>query len=196
MSKLSVIRKSLEENPVIRITKVFEGTYLPGRNKNGVSHAIDFWVTPKNELVGVSKYHGDCNSVKYDFDWDELEKVRVGLVPAELQPSDRIYLTRYNNHSGLRLDRLYFDENVGYENITRQCILTDEELLNTSGFIDGKKTIEEVMPYTRGIWISLFPNEVIVNDVLRNIGIPMYGVFESFNRWLSEELYRNESGKS
>ena len=152
MSKLTIIRQSLETNPEILIAKVFEENYLPER-KGHLSHTIDFWVAPKNGLYTAV----------------ELQAFMMCLIPEELEPTykDNFLHLHHDRKSDLIFGKLYFDENIGQEKVTRICTLTDEELLNTSKFINGQRIIEESQPYQRRIGVRPFPSEAFVEDILR-----------------------------
>jgi len=149
MSKLSIIRKSLEEDPEVVIAKVFERNYLPGRIGYW-SHTMDFWVAPKNGLYTAG----------------ELQEFMLSLVPKGLGPTLIDNFSQHGEKSVLDFGKLYFDEQIGEEKVTRTCTLTDKELLNVSGFVDGKTTIEETQPYVRRIWVKPFPDEAFVRYAL------------------------------
>lgn len=149
MSKLTIVRQSLETNPEVVIAKVFENNYLPRRNGYW-SHTMDFCVAPKNGLYTA----------------EELQEFMMSLVPKGLQPTCRDDFRQYDENSDLSLGKLYFDEDIGQEKVTRICTLTDEELLNVSGFVNGQRTIEESRPYQRRTWVSPFPSKALVYDLL------------------------------
>lgn len=159
MSKLTIVRKSLETNPEVVIAKVFEKNYLPGRDGYW-SHTMDFWVVPKNGLYTAKK----------------LQDFMMSLVPEGLEPTSIDDFRQYNKKSSLDLGKLYFDEDIGQEKVTRICTLSDEELLNVSGFVNGQRTIEEDRPYQRRTWVSLFPNKALVRDLLEGKLNSVYNV--------------------
>ena len=170
MSKLSIVKQSLETNPEVVIAKVFENNYLPGRNGYW-SHTMDFWVAPKNGLYTA----------------EELQEFMMGLVPEGLEPTSKDDFRKYDKKSDLSLGKLYFDEDIGQEKVTRICTLTDEDLLNVSGFVDGQRTIEESRPYQRRTWVRPFPNEALVEDLLEGKLGSKYSI-------RPEELKRYQSG--
>ena len=166
MSKLTTVRKSLETNSEAVIAKVFEKNYLFERN-GYLSHTMDFWVAPKNGLYTVK----------------ELQEFMISLVPNGMEPTERFDFRQCNSESELELGKLYFEENIGQEKVKRICTITDEELLNVSGFVDGEKTIEEVRPYKRIIGVLPFPSEAFVGDFLE-------GKLSSSSRVRPEDLKR------
>ena len=170
MSKLTIVRQSLETNPEVVITKVFEKSYLPGRD-GFWSHTMDFFVAPKNGLYTA----------------EELQKFMMGLVPEGLQPTCKDDFSQYDQNSDLSLGKLYFDEDIGQEKVTRICTLTDEQLFNVSKFINGQRTIEESRAYQRRTWVRPFPSESLVRDLLE-------GKLSSEYRIRPEELKRYQPG--
>jgi hypothetical protein len=148
MSKLSIVRQALETNPEVIIVSSEEINYLPDRN-GFFCHTMDYWVAPKNGLYTA----------------EELQAFMMRLVP-NLEPTCKDDFLQYEKSGNLELGKLYFDEDVGQEKVTRVCTLTDEQLLNVSGFVKGQRTIEETRSYERRTWVRPFPNEAFARDVL------------------------------
>ena len=148
MSKLTIVRQVLETNPEVVIVNTDERNHLPDRL--GFCHTVDYRIAPKNGLYTA----------------DELQEFMVSLVPEGLEPTMKDDFYQHGKGGLLNFGKLYFDEKIGEERITRICTLTDEELLNVSGFVDGRRTIEETHPYTRRTWVRPFPNERFIRDVL------------------------------
>jgi len=151
MSKLTIVRQALETNPEIVIAKVFEKKYFENYvSTTGWCHTLDFFIAPKKGLYTA----------------DELQAFMIGLVPG-LAPTAKDEFRQYKG-GGMDFGKLYFDEAVGKEKITRIGAITDEELKHAAGFVDGQRTIEETLPYQRRIWVRPFPSEAFVKDVLEN----------------------------
>ncbi len=171
MSKLTIVRQSLETNPEVVMVHIGGTTDLPDRNgfclPSLACHHVYYWVAPKNGLYTA----------------DELQTFMMGLVPGLIPTKKDDF--RYDKNSDLEFGKLYFDEKVGEERIItkRTITLTDEELLSadvtdkelikehmreTFGFVDGKRTIDAdvTKEYMRRILVSPFPNEAFARDVL------------------------------
>jgi len=152
MSKLEIVRKALETNPLVVIVNTETINYLPDR-QGYFCHTVDYWVAPKNGLYTA----------------DELQAFMVGLVP-DLTPTQKDNFRQDTKDSDLSFGKLYFDEKVGEERRITKRILTlnDNELFGADGFIDGKQTIDEevIEDYTRRVWVCPFPSERFVRDVL------------------------------
>ncbi len=146
MSKLAIVRQALETNPEVVIVTVQERNYLPDRDGYW-SHTMDFFVAPTKGIYTA----------------DGLQDFMMGLIP-DLKPTctDRFW----QGSESLEFGKLYFDEKIGNEQITRICTLADQELLNASGFMDGKRKIEETEDYQRRTWVRLFPDQKIAADIL------------------------------
>ena len=152
MSKLKIVRQALETNPDVVLVNADERNYLPGRS-GFFCHTVDYWVAPKNGLYTA----------------DELQAFMMELVP-NLEPTCKDDFRQYSKNGDLGFGKLYFDEKVGQgRRITKRILtLTDEELLNVAGFVDGKQTIDKDVTeeYTRRIWVKPFPNEAFARDIL------------------------------
>ena len=147
MSKLTVVRQSLEANPDVVIVHVDDQKYFP--NKDGYwSQKVDYIVAPRRRLYTA----------------DELQEFMMGLVP-DLQPTSVDSFRQYGNT--LRFGLLYFDEKVGEEE--RVLTLTAEDLLNsnTSDFVNGKRTSTEDL--LRRTWVRPYPNKAFARDVIEGI---------------------------
>lgn len=176
MSKLTIVRQALETNPDVTIVNVDEKNYLPER-QGSFSHIVDFCVVPKCGLYRA----------------DELQAFMIGLVP-NLEPTVKNDFYRYSDIQdfgkyayNLVFGELYFDEMIGEERIDTKRILTltDEELLNVSGFVDGKRTIDvtEKLLLLRRTLVRPYPNEAIARDILD-------GKLYSFERISIDDLER------
>ena len=160
MSKLTLIRHTLEENPNVTIVNVNEKNYSPGEREDfkGYIHPVDFHVAPKTGLYTA----------------DELQEVMVGLVPKGLEPSKVVNFSQWYGRgdglSDLILGRLHFNEKVGGERrITKRILtLSDKELSDVIGFVDGKRTIDTDVTeeYSREIVVEPYPNEAFARDFL------------------------------
>ena len=149
MSKLSLVRQALEHNPRVLIGKVMEKNHLPRRDGYW-SHTVDFLVAPHGGLYTAA----------------ELQEFMMSLVPQGLETTCLDSFHDYPDLSAMNFGKLYFDEDIGNEEITRVCTITDPDLLNEGGFVNGKRTIQEEKPYQRRTWIRPFPNLKIIKDAL------------------------------
>ena len=152
MSKLSVVRETLEKNPGVVIVHTDKKVYLP--DKNGFfCHTIDYWVAPKDGLYTAK----------------ELQRFMLGLIP-NLPPTSKDDFVQWKKDGELQFGKLYFDEKVGEERtITKRIlVLTDEELLDANRFVGGKLIIDKDVTedYVRRTWVRPFPNEAFAMDVL------------------------------
>jgi|SRR3989344_6426080 len=144
MSKLTVVRNSLEANPDVVIVRVNDIKYFP--NRDGFwSQKVDYIVAPRKGLYTP----------------DELQSFMMSLVPDGLVPTSVDSFQEYGNT--LRFGVLYFDEKVGKEE--RTLTLTDDELLNANipHFGNGKKITEDLL---RRTWVRPYPNEAFARDVV------------------------------
>lgn len=159
MSKLTIIRQSLETNPEVVIVSVSEMRNFD--SPYSFNNAIDFMVAPKKGLYTI----------------DELQAFMIELIPKGLEPTNKEDFYKDNffkddRKNEINLGRLYFDEDLGQEKITRICTLTDEELLKDERllkwykFVNGQRTIEETIPYQRRTVVKLFPSVDFVKDIL------------------------------
>ena len=141
MSKLSIVRQALETNPEVIIVDSQERNYLPDRS-GFFCHTMDYWVAPKDGLYTA----------------EELQDFMMSLVPEGLQPTCKDDFRQYDKNSDLEFGKLYFDEKVGEERkITKRILtLTDEELFNVAGFVNGEQTIDNdvIQEYTRRTWVK------------------------------------------
>ena len=145
MSKLSIVRQSLEANPNVVIVKVDDQKYFP--NADGFwSHKVDYIVAPRRGLYTA----------------DELQPFMMSLVPDGLAHSSVNHFSQYPKK--LIFGTLYFDEKVGEEE--RILTLTDEELFDADieGFTDGKITVKQDLQ--RRTWVRPYPNEAFARDVI------------------------------
>jgi len=182
MSKLTLIRHTLEKNPNVTIVHVDEKNYLPERYMR-FSHTVDFWIAPKTGLYTA----------------DELQDFMMELVPEGLKPTTVNNFRQYNGD--LSFGRLYFDEKIGEERTITKKILTlsDEELLNVAGFVDGKRAsidTEVTEEYRRSTSVRPFPNEAFIGDLLKGKLIFLNHIHsEEFRRYKPEALQRLMSRK-
>lgn len=148
MSKLTQVRKALQENPTITIVGAPEISYLPDRN-GFWSHTIDFHVAPKK---------GGLYTV------EELQALMMSLIPG-LEPTSKQDFREWSRE--MDFGRLYFDEDIGMEAVRREITLTDEDMFSSSGFVDGKLVIEYTEKVRRRTWVGLFPNTQIAAAALK-----------------------------
>lgn len=145
MSKLKKIRETLEGKPNVVIVAIEEKTYIP--EKDGYwSQTFDFIVAPKNRLHTV----------------DELQQFIMSLVPPGIEPTCRDNFRGFGDTIDIGV--LYFDEGIGKEKIRHEIILTDEEVLSTPGFIEGKKVSETETELLRRTWIRVYPDPKIAEE--------------------------------
>ena len=147
MSKLTHVRKALQDNPNITIVGALERNYLPGRNGYW-NHTVDFYVAPKTGGVYTDK---------------ELQALMMSLVPG-LEPTDKDNFREWDRE--MEFGRLYFDEDIGTEAVRHEIVLTDEDMFSFGGFVDGKRIIERTEKVQRRTWVSLFPNGQIATAAL------------------------------
>ena len=147
MSKLTHVRKALQDNPNITIVGALERNYLPGRNGYW-NHTVDFYVAPKTGGVYIDK---------------ELQALMMSLVPG-LEPTDKDNFREWDRE--MEFGRLYFDEDIGTEAVRHEIVLTDEDMFSFGGFVDGKRIIERTEKVQRRMWVSLFPNAKIAATAL------------------------------
>lgn len=148
MSKLTHVRKALQDNPNITIVGVREQNYLPG-GSGGWSHTVDFYVAPK--MSGVYTAKG-------------LQALMMSLVPG-LEPTCRDDFHEWDRE--MEFGKLYFDENIGTKAIRHEIVLTDEDMFSSEGFVGGKRVIERTEQVQRRTWVRLFPNVHIATAALK-----------------------------
>ena len=148
MSKLTHVRKALEDNPNITIVGALERNYLP--DSNGYwSHTVDFHVAPKTGGVYTAK---------------ELQTLMMSLVLG-LEPTCKDDFREWDRE--MEFGKLYFDEDIGTEAVRHEIILTDEDVFSSDGFVDGKRIIERTEKVQRRTWVRLFPNMQIAAAALK-----------------------------
>lgn len=146
MSKLTHIRKALQNNPNIKIVSAPERNYLP--NRDGFwSHTVDFYVAPTGGVYTAK----------------ELQELMISVIP-ELAPTCKDDCRDWGHE--LQFGRLYFDEDIGTEIIRREIVLTDEDMFTCGGCIDGKRIIEGSEKVRRRTWVRVFPNVKIAEEAL------------------------------
>ena len=159
-TKLAAVRSALRENPNVVLVGTRTENYLPGR-EGYFSHTVDFYAAPK---VGI-------------YSADELQKFMMHLLPG-VEPTCKDNFGE--SGSELRFGKLYFDEKIGEERITRICTITDRELLGTIEIVEGQVingyvpkidlktgqvTLTSTQDYTRRTWVRIYPNEQLARDV-------------------------------
>ncbi|MEK7118909.1 MAG: hypothetical protein AAB889_00130 [Patescibacteria group bacterium] len=147
MSKLTHVRKALQDNPSITIVGAPERNYLPGRDGYW-SHTVDFYVAPKTGGVYTAK---------------ELQALMMSLVPG-LEPACKDDF--HERDREMEFGKLYFDENIGTEAVRHEIVLSDEDMFSSGGFVDGKRIIEHTEKVQRRTWVRLFPNTQIAAAAL------------------------------
>lgn len=146
MSKLSVVKGSLEARTDLIIASIRTQQFYP--TTCGWSQTVDIWVAP---VQGIYKAAG-------------LQEFMMGLVPEGIEASCMDQFREWQDE--LEFGKLYFDEEIGYEDITRRCTITEEWLPMPEGFVDGYKEIESRIPYRRRTWVRVFPDAQIATDIL------------------------------
>lgn len=148
MSKLTHVRKALQDNTNITIVGAPERNYLPGRDGYW-SHTVDFHVAPKTGGVYTAK---------------ELQALMLSLAP-ELEPTCKDDFHELDRE--IEFGKLYFDEDIGTEAVRREIVLTDKDMFPSDGFVDGKRIIERTEKVQRRTWVRLFPNAQIATAALK-----------------------------
>lgn len=164
MSKLTIIRKSLEADSRIKIVKAEPINYFPER-QGYWSQTADFWVAPKIGMYAAS----------------ELQKFLMSLIPRGLEPTQVDECRQHDEQSDLCIGVLYFDEKIAEERVITKTVITttDDELKNTFemvdgmpknvyGFEDGKMSIDDDVTedHLRRTWVRLYPDEATAKAVL------------------------------
>lgn len=147
MSKLTHVRKALQDNPSIKIVGAPEQNYLPGRNGYW-SHTVDFHVAPKTGGVYTAK---------------ELQALMMSLVPG-LEPTCKDDFREWDRE--MEFGKFYFDEDIGTEAVRHEVVLSDEDMFSSGGFVDGRRIIERTEKVQRRTWVRLFPNAQIAAAAL------------------------------
>jgi len=144
-------------NPDVVIARIFENTnYLRNISSGVVSnhawhHIVDFLVTPREGIYTASS----------------LQTFMDNLLPKKILVDYKSNF--YTDEGYLHFGMLRFHENFGQEKITRVCTLSDEELFNNFGFVDGQQIIEKSSYYIRDIYVRPFPCESYVKKI-KSIG--------------------------
>lgn len=146
MSKLAQVRKALEGNPNISIVGAPERNYLPDRS-GFFSHTVDFHVAPKSGIYTA----------------EELQALMMSLVPG-LGPTCKDDFREWDD--GMEFGKLYFDEQIGTEDISRTINLTVDDAA-AEGFVDGQQIVEKTLPVERRTWVRLFPDAQIASAALK-----------------------------
>lgn len=147
MSKLTQVRKVLQENLNVVIVGALERNYLPDRS--GLwSRTVDFHVAPKTGGVYTA---------------EELQTLMISLVP-ELEPTYKDDFHKWSRV--MQFGKLYFDEDIGAEVIRREITLTDEDMFLFDGFVDGRRVIECTEKVRQRTRVRLFPNARIAAAAL------------------------------
>lgn len=154
MSKLTHVRKALQDNPNITIVGAPERNYLPDSDGHW-SHTLDFHVAPKIGGVYTAK---------------ELQVLMISLVPG-LEPTCRDDFNEWNRE--MAFGKLYFDEIIGTKAIRHEIVLIfiDEDIFSSDDFVDGKQVIERTEKVFRRTLVRLFPNVQIATAALKGENI-------------------------
>ena len=140
MSKLEIVRKALEENPLIIIAGVEDRNYLPG--KSGYwSHTINFFIAPKNPIYSIRR----------------LQEFLSNLIPVSLVIPTQDDEFR-DEGPFLSFGKLYYDEDIGTETIQHEIKLTEEGLIPPEKLENGKLVLNRTERIQRRTWVSLYPN--------------------------------------
>ncbi len=138
MSKLAIVRSSLQVNTNIQIVAVDERTYFP--EPHGYwTHTVDFIVAPNTGIYAAPK----------------LQEFMLALMPA-LPPTsvDKFY----DWDTTMELGKLYFDEDLGKETITHNLVLTESDFLPMGSVEDGKTCFERERKIQRRTWVRVYPD--------------------------------------
>ena len=163
MSKLETVRKALEGNPEVVVVDLQTKNYFPGRDGH-FTQTADFLVAP---TVGL-------------YTAEALQRFMHSLVPG-LEPTTQDAFSQHKDT--LEFGKLYFDEKIGEERVVTQVThtMTDSELTRAIEIM-GKGGIENIyglndqgmlvvntdktMDHLRRTWVSPFPTEQFVRDLL------------------------------
>jgi hypothetical protein len=108
MSKLEIIKTSLDANPEVVVGNVVERNYRwIGGYSHGWKQTVDIWVAPKTPL-----YTGT-----------ELQEFMERLVPEGLEPTQQDnFFPQTRSLDGLSMGKLYFDEPLGAHSVIRDRV--------------------------------------------------------------------------
>ncbi|OGH68696.1 MAG: hypothetical protein A3I29_04885 [Candidatus Magasanikbacteria bacterium RIFCSPLOWO2_02_FULL_44_11] len=144
MSKLREIRQALKGYFNIVIVGDKEINYLPDRNEH-FGQLVNIFVAARTGLYRAS----------------ELQALMFTLIPT-------VAPTRFDNFSeernDLKFGKLYFDEEIGEESLYRNITLSDDDLRQTNGFVDGKMEINKKIKLERRTLVRLYPNPAIAKN--------------------------------
>ena len=146
MSKLSKVRDALQGNPDVVIVAVYRNNYIPERS-GFWSETIDFVVAPKKGLYTA----------------EELQQFMMGLIPSDVELTSKDAFRDWGGDE-IELGKLYFDEVIGEELIRRDITLTDEEVLSTLGFVDGKTVLDKKAKLQRRTWVRVYPDPELAKE--------------------------------
>jgi len=155
-TKLSIIRKALENNSVMKVVNVHREYHLPHIRPGKEVHPVDiyeFKVAPEMPV----------------YDVDALQQLMLCLVPPSLEPTSINDFFPYADGSGMDFGSLVFDEDIGLKKGKEEVIITAQDLLKDKslkekGFTDGKRTLTYTNPLRRRIEVRLYPNEEIAKN--------------------------------
>ncbi|MFA5887555.1 MAG: hypothetical protein WC852_02500 [Candidatus Nanoarchaeia archaeon] len=150
MSKLSIVRQTLEEKAIIVHV---EEENIPLNLCMGWPHKVDFYIAPKEPLYKA----------------DELNAFMDSLIP-DMEPSYKTYFKQ--EKEALITGALCFDEKIGelrtkYE---RFITITDMDMIKNCEWANGKFLIDSIeqRDYMRRISVRPYPNAEIIEEVLHH----------------------------
>lgn len=148
MSKLSIIRKTLEEKAIIAHV---EEENIPLNLCMCWPHRVDFYVAPKEAIYKA----------------DALNQFLDSLFP-DIQPDYKTYFKQAKE--ALFTGALCFDEKIGYSvtRIEKDIIITDEELVKAVEKEKMHLFNVDARDYMRRILVLPYPNKEIAEEVLNH----------------------------
>ncbi|MFA6423800.1 MAG: hypothetical protein WCV83_00625 [Candidatus Magasanikbacteria bacterium] len=156
MNKLSQVREALEGNTSIVVVNCCDINYIPHRDGYW-SQTMSFVVAPKEGI----------------FEAERLQSFMMSLVPG-LEPT---MVDQFRDAGDLMdFGKLYFDEDIGTEQVRREITLTDESLFGMDGFTNGKRVILEKLQVQRRTWVRLFPSEAVARACLEGTVPSKYSI--------------------
>lgn len=150
MSKLSIVRKSLEEKAVIAH---IEEENIPPNICMCWPHRIDFYIAPQQAIYKAG----------------ELNLFLDTLIP-DIEPSYKTYFRQEKD--ALITGILCFDEKIGGLRTKQErfIAITDRDIIKKREWADGKFLIGSIehRDYLRRISIRPYPNAEIIEQILHN----------------------------
>lgn len=124
-----------------------EQNHLPD-NDGFWSHTVDFHVAPKGKGI---------------YSEQRLQTLMMLLVP-RVKPSQKDAF--FDAGDALRSGKLYFDEQIGIEEVHSMITLTDPDVPKSQVFVEGKLTRHRTKKIMCRVWVSLFPDTEIATEAI------------------------------